>query len=125
MRTAAHRPRHPEADQAELAYRIGCDAAALRLECTYADAPEPICHELLPWFTTTERLLRGSTLPLDVLGGLADEWRRRRSPYFSDDDWAEVHLVPPFDRPPPSLWWRLCRGREPVPPRSTGRAIAE
>ncbi|MCE3550741.1 hypothetical protein LWC33_04640 [Pseudonocardia sp. RS11V-5] len=117
MRTATDRPRHPEADQAELAYRIGCDAAVLQLECTYADAPEPLCHELLPWFLAAVRRLRGPGLPVDALCGLAVEWRRRRAAYFSDADWADVRLVPPFDRPAPSVWWRLRRGREPVPPR--------
>jgi hypothetical protein len=114
---ARRRPRHPEADQAELAYRIDRDAAVLQLECTHADAPDPVCHELLPWCCAVVRLLRGPALSLDALRALAAEWRERRACYFTDEDWAEVHLVPPFDRPAPSMWWRLRRGREPVPPR--------
>ncbi|GAA4689659.1 hypothetical protein GCM10023215_27480 [Pseudonocardia yuanmonensis] len=114
---AERRPGHPDVDQAELAYRIGCDAAALRQECTYADAPDPICHELLPWLTAVQRSLTGPALPLDALRELADRWRERRTAYFADDDWAAVRVVAPLERPPPSVWWRLRHGREPVPPR--------
>jgi hypothetical protein len=119
MRAATDRPRHPEADQAELAYRIGCDAAVLHLECTYADVPEPLCHELVRWFAGTVRRLREPALPLDVLREVAEEWRHRRAAYFSDDDWAEVRVVAPLERPAASLWWRLRRGREPVPPAAS------
>ncbi|MFC5947861.1 hypothetical protein ACFQH9_06195 [Pseudonocardia lutea] len=114
---AQQRPGHPDADQAELAYRIGCDAAALRHECTYADVPHPICHELLPWLTAVQRSLHGPPLPLEALREVADRWRRCRAAYFADEDWAAVRVVAPFDRPTPSVWWRLRHGREPCPPR--------
>ncbi|MHA6793588.1 hypothetical protein ACVGVM_08745 [Pseudonocardia bannensis] len=103
-----------------MAYRIGRDAAVLHLELIYADVPDPVVHDLLPWIEDVLSQVRRSALTLEELRELTECWRQRREVYFPDMDWADVHIVEPFDRPRPSLWWRIRHGSEPVPPDGGG-----
>lgn len=120
-RTAAQRrPCSPLADQVELRWRMAVDVTTLRLLRTMGGSP--IDTAALTWIERAVLDELREPRPVAELRMIAAEWRRRRRKALPGEgqDWAEVMIVGPMDRPAPSRWWRWRRGEEPTPPRSCG-----
>ncbi|NKS71619.1 hypothetical protein GS531_00055 [Rhodococcus hoagii] len=125
--TSRKKSRSPIADQAELRWRMQCEATTIRVSNTFTSSTastRQAARHLLPWLDKTVRSLATPMSTPDVVE-IAAQWREARAPYTQDPDWADLIIVDPIPRQPPTLWWRLVHGDEPAPSCPTPHTPAE